>query len=482
MRVLTRPNVGGPTRQAVALWHELAKLGWRTLLVVGRCDDEPAVDLAGAGIPEVLPDAADRDSAGFVVVPTLRRGLDPLRDVLARWRLGALMRAFAPDVVHTHTSKAGALARPAARANDVAVVAHTFHGHVLRDYFGRWRSALVRRVERRLARRTELLFAVSPSCKEELVALGVAPAERIEVLPPAVDTTAFAGGSRARARAELGLDPDTFVLGFVGRLVPVKRPGWFADVVARIPDALGLMFGDGPLRNDLAGAARVRVLGASERLAELLPACDVLVFTSVREGCPLAAVEAFAAGVPVVGLSVPGVRDVLGEWGHGVLVAETAGIDGLVAACAELRSAERRAAVSEAARAAVSRFAPAAVARQLARAYEQRLLDASQRRERRWFRRRARASWIDVVLVVPLGIGGLLTTITPFVEVVERTADVYVWQHLEAGGIGALIVIVSLWRACVLPDGWVQQSMRLALSCAYVGLLVRLWFTLLRVA
>jgi glycosyltransferase involved in cell wall biosynthesis len=385
MRVLTRPNVGGPTKQVVVLWHELAKLGWQTLLVVGRCEGEAEVNLHAAGIPRVGLDDVGEASAGFVVLPQLRRGLHPLRDRLALWRLGKVMAAFAPDVVHTHTSKAGALGRAAARKLDVPVVAHTFHGHVLQDYFGKWQSALVRWLERRLARRTHLLFAVSPSCRDELVALGIAPAERIEVVPPAVDTCAFAASSRAQARAELQLTPDALVLGFVGRLVPIKRPERFAAVVARLPDATGLVFGDGPLRARLEGQPRLRLLGATDRLPRWLPACDVLVVTSVREGLPLAAVEAFAASVAVVGVAVPGVRDVLGEWGAGVLVDEREGVDGLVAACASLRDGRRRTEIAERARPAVARFAPDAVAATLVERYEA-ALAAVAVRPRRWQR------------------------------------------------------------------------------------------------
>src|SRR5690606_11247609 len=255
MRVLTRPNVGGPARQMAALWHACAARGWQTLLVVGVCDGEPEFDLQAAGVPRLAPDAVDLDSAGFVVVPSLRRGVRPWSDVLAEWRIGKLIEAFVPDVVHTHTSKAGALGRRAARDGDVPVVAHTFHGHVLRDYFGLWPSAVVRVAAWWLARRTDLLFAVSPSCRAELAAMRVAPAARIEVLPPAVDVRAFTGGPavRARARARLGLQEGQFVLGFVGRLVPIKRPEAFAAVVARIADSVGLVFGDGPLRTEVEG-------------------------------------------------------------------------------------------------------------------------------------------------------------------------------------------------------------------------------------
>ncbi len=370
MRVLTRPNVGGPTQQAVVLWHAHRALGVRTLLVVGRCGcDEPAVDLAAQGIPRVALAAVDREAEGFVEVDTLQRALHPWRDWQARGTLRALEASFAADILHTHTSKAGALLRGGHRPGTRVV--HTYHGHVLRDYYGPLRSALLARFERRLAARTDALVAISPSCRDELVALGVAPAERFTVVPAAVDVAAFARGSRAEARARLGLPADAFALGFVGRLVPIKRPELFVDVVEAIPDARGVVFGDGPLRAALQarGGGRIAWLGARNDLASLLPACDALVFTSRREGCPLAAVEAFAAGVPVVGLDVPGVRDVLATWGSGVLVSDREGVAGLTAAIRRLRDVDVRADITARARAGTARFSPKAVAGALVAVY-----------------------------------------------------------------------------------------------------------------
>lgn len=384
MRVLTRPNVGGPARQAVALWHAQRGLGVRTLLVVGRCAaGESALDLAALGVPRVAFDAVDATTEGFVEVPALMRPLHPLRDWQARGALRGLLARFAPQVVHTHTSKAGALLR--AGGSGGARVVHTYHGHVLRDYYGPLRSSLLVRFERRLAARTDALVAISPSCRDELVALRLAPAERFHVVPPAVDIAAFAAGDRPRARATLGLAPTTFALGFVGRLVPIKRPELFVDTVRALADGdgtvAGLVFGDGPLRTSLAPSAgdQIRWLGARADLAQLLPACDALVFTSRREGCPLAAIEAFAAGVPVVGFDVPGVRDALATWGRGLLVPEVAGIAGLTAALTSLREDAVRGALVTAARAGLPRFAPEAVAAELLSIYEQTLAAATPR-------------------------------------------------------------------------------------------------------
>lgn len=373
LRVLTRPNIGGPTRQAAALWRAHRALGVRTLLVVGCCEPgEPALDLAG--IPRLSwrqALAAGPRAEGVVELAAMRRGVAPWGDARGRAALRALVRAFGPDVVHTHTSKAGWLGRRAAIAEGVPVVAHTFHGLVLRDHHGRVFSAALRALERSLARRTDLLFAVSPSCREELARLGVAPASRVVVSPPAVEVGPFAHASREQARARLGISGEEPALGFVGRLVPVKRPEHFAATVAAMPGSSGFVFGAGPLGDRLEGAPRLRLCGARSDLADLLAGLDALVVPSRREGCPLAVVEAFAAGVPVVGYDVPGLRDLLGAWGAGILVPQSEGPAGLARAVrAVLGDASRRAALVRRARAELGRFDPTAVARGLLVAYE----------------------------------------------------------------------------------------------------------------
>ncbi|MBM4061019.1 MAG: glycosyltransferase family 4 protein [Planctomycetes bacterium] len=376
MRVLTRPNLGGPTRQAVALWHAHEALGVATLLVTGQVDrSEAELSPAAAGVPAVGLDealAAGVQARGFVPLPALRRGFSPFGDRAASRDLARLLRTFRPDVVHTHTSKAGWLGRRAAFRAGAPLVAHTFHGHVLQDYFGRLSSWALARIEAALAARTDLLFAVSPSCAAELAAAGVAPAERFTVVPPAVAVERGLG--RAAAREALGFLPQERRCVCIGRLVPIKRVQDFVAMVAAGPEWRGDVYGDGPERGRLealaaAASGRVRLCGARADVGRWLAAYDVLVLPSVREGCPLVAVEAFAADLPVVGYDVPGVRDVLVA-GGGELVPPGAGPAGLLAAARRLLAEpELAAAHADAGRAALGRFAPAAVARQLLDAY-----------------------------------------------------------------------------------------------------------------
>lgn len=376
MRVLTRPNLGGPTRQAIALWHSFAARGVATLLVTGRVGaDEAVLSPAAAGVPRLEPAAAiaaGHAAAGWVELPSLRRGLAPLGDLRAAAAIRALVRSFAPDVVHTHTSKAGFVGRRAALAAGAPVLAHTFHGHVLRDYFPAPVSAVLAALERRLASRTDLLFAVSDSCADELAAAGVAPRERFRVVRPAVAVGAAAPAAEARAR--LGVVGPGPVACCIGRLVPIKRIADFVAAIAAAPGWRGDVLGDGPQAGALArlaaaGGGRVRLLGAVPEAARWLGAYDALVLPSRREGFPLVAVEAFAAGVPVLGYDVPGVRDALTA-GGGVLVPEAAGPAGLAGALRDLAGdPARAAALVTAGRAAVGGFAPAAVAGVLLAAY-----------------------------------------------------------------------------------------------------------------
>jgi glycosyltransferase involved in cell wall biosynthesis len=248
---------------------------------------------------------------------------------------------------------------------------HTFHGIVLRDYFSLLVSWALLRLEARLAQRTSALVAVSPSCREELAELGVAKLERIAVVPPAVPLPDFL--PRAEARRRLGLPLDAFVVAAYGRLVPIKRVEAFLQALAAMPDARGDVHGDGPQMSSLLRVApsNVTFRSASADARACMAAYDALVLPSRREGCPLVAIEAFAAGVPVVGFDVPGVRDALGPWGSGILVPERLGAEGLASALRSLRASPDRAVeIAQRAKERLPQFAPLAIASQLLRLYE----------------------------------------------------------------------------------------------------------------
>jgi glycosyltransferase involved in cell wall biosynthesis len=312
-RIIARLNIGGPAIQAITLTQRLSGRGYSTLLVRGVEEpDEGSMDYL-----------ADSLGVNPVLVPWMRRN-PGLRDLPALVSLVRLLRREHPAIVHTHAAKAGTLGRVAALVafplrRNRPVLVHTYHGHSLSGYFSGRTAALYRVIEQVLGRHTERLIAVSDEVRNELVAMGVAPASKFEVVPLGFDLEPFTVSdpqrSRARdtLRAELGIPPDALVVTLVARLVPIKR----VDRLLRVARALGdphfLIIGDGELREELQRSPDALALGGRliwagfrRDMPAVCFASDVVVQTSDNEGTPVALIEAQAAGVPVVSTCVGG--------------------------------------------------------------------------------------------------------------------------------------------------------------------------------
>jgi glycosyltransferase involved in cell wall biosynthesis len=364
-RILTRPNVGGPTKQAVALWHAHRAQGTETLLVCGVCaPDEAAVDLTAAGIPVLTEHDVRTGRPGAIQVPDLARRVSPLRDFAAVRATRRILDAWRPDVVHTHTSKAGIVGCMAARTPLV----HTFHGLVVRDYAGRVGSALATRAERWAGRRRDAALAVSNSCRAELAELGIAA--NAEVVLPAVSvdgdespTSRIAELPERRAGAP--------AIGFIGRLVPIKRPEWFVDLASAFPEVDAYIVGKGPLERALRRVApdNLHFLGAADDVRPALEHLDLLVLPSRREGFPVVSVEAASRRVPTLGFAVPGLVDLARYGGIATLAPPASGFDGLAAGLRWFLGDRPRVADEDAAR-LVSDCAPSRIASQLSAVYE----------------------------------------------------------------------------------------------------------------
>ncbi len=272
-----------------------------------------------------------------VLINALRR--DPgLRDLRALLALVLELRRNRPQIVHTHAAKAGTLGRLSALIalrSRQRVLIHTFHGHSLTGYFKPRTARLYTLIERILARRTDGLIAISEEVRDELAALGVAPAHRFEIVPLGFDLGSFAVGGPARdakrreLRRELDIPEDAKVVTLVARLVPIKRVDRFlrmARLVAERTAAHFIIAGDGELGVELRSSADARALG--RRLSWIgfrrdMPAVcfasDVVTLTSDNEGTPVSLIEAQAAGVPVVATDVGGVRSVVHDGQTGIV-------------------------------------------------------------------------------------------------------------------------------------------------------------------
>jgi glycosyltransferase involved in cell wall biosynthesis len=300
---------------------------------------------------------ARRYGARLETLPALGPEIRPWSDAQAFGELIRIVREFRPDIVHTHTAKAGFLGRSAARVarRSRPAIVHTYHGHVLEQYFGRVENRVYCRLERLAGRASDVLIGVSQATVDDLVRLSVAPQRKFRVIPIGLDLAPFGSvdeAARATIRAEAGVHPDEMLVTFVGRLASVKRPELAVRAIAHARQrgaAIRLaVVGHGDLRPSLEQLAdelgvreAVRFLGWRSDTTAIAAATDVAILTSTSEGTPVWLIEAAAAGKPGIATDVGGVADVVVD-GAGFRVGsddEEALVDGLcrLAADAELR-------------------------------------------------------------------------------------------------------------------------------------------------
>lgn len=339
-RIIARLNIGGPAIQAIMLSDRLRAYGFETLLIYGSLSP-------GEGDMTYLLDGSGVRTAP---VPTLQRSISPGADARAFNAVSRLLAEFKPDLVHTHTAKAGTIGRLATlryrRATGAAIPSvHTYHGHVLEGYF-RFAGAFVA-IERALAHATDRLIGVSPQVVKALQHdYRIGRQEQWTVVPLGFDLspfTAITNTDRAAARQTLGVPADAQVVTIVGRLTAIKQHDLFLRVAAEVHRSnRAIVFhivGDGERRDELQAlasslelTAAVRFLGWRRDLASVYGATDVCLLTSRNEGTPVALIEALAAGIPVVATDVGGVRDVVNDPVLGCLApdGDVSGLAGLV--------------------------------------------------------------------------------------------------------------------------------------------------------
>src|ERR1051326_2544566 len=327
VRIIARLNVGGPAKHVVWLTSGLQEAGYRSLLVAGT-------------VPEGEEDMsyfADSANVKPLYIHEMSREIS-LKDAITTWKLFRLLRRERPDIVHTHTAKAGTVGRVAGvfyrLLTPVVLVGrprrckfvHTYHGHVFHSYYGRLRTSVFLTIERVLARAvTDRLVVVSEQQRAEInETFRVGRAEQFKVVRLGLDLGVFSGFStrRAKFRNDVGIDDQTTLVGIVGRLTEIKNHELFLRVAARTKreNVRFVIIGDGSLREGLEQQARelgieeqVIFAGGRKDPEYFYPALDICALTSRNEGTPLTLIEAMANARPVIATTVGGVVDLLGN-------------------------------------------------------------------------------------------------------------------------------------------------------------------------
>lgn len=350
LRIIARLNVGGPAQHVVWLTAGMRSLGHQCELIAGTVptgEDDMSRFATAHGVEPI-------------VIPEMSREIS-IRDAVAVWKLYRLLCRLRPNIVHTHTAKAGTIGRVAGmfyrwlvpgsligRPRSCRFV-HTYHGHVFHSYYGRWKTLFFLSIERFLARvATDQIVVISPQQYHEIHdRYCVGRGAQFRIIPLGLDLEPFVNWRerRSAARGEFGASDAEILVGIVGRLTEIKNHQLFLRAIVRykeerarattrsnirndarsapILNAARLRFviiGDGHLRRELEG--EVRALGLIEDVVftgsrgdapNFYAALDVVALTSLNEGTPLTLIEAMANARPVVATAVGGVVDLLGQ-------------------------------------------------------------------------------------------------------------------------------------------------------------------------
>jgi glycosyltransferase involved in cell wall biosynthesis len=335
VRVIARLNVGGPAKHVVWLTRGLQTAECQSLLVAGTVpsgEDDMGYFATEMGVSPVFVSEMSREIS--------------LKDALTIWKLYKLFLRERPDIVHTHTAKAGTVGRVAGllyrwftpgallgRPRTCRFV-HTYHGHIFHSYYGSVKTRLFLLIEKLLARLvTDRIVVVSKQQRREInQEFGVGRANQFSVIPLGLDTSVFAEwGRRGQSfRNELGLSPDDILVGIVGRLTEIKNHELFLRAAAVYKDRFAkqqlrarvrfVVIGDGSLREKLKQQSQslgltedITFVGGRRDLEDIYPALDIVALTSRNEGTPLTLIEAMANARPVISTAVGGVIDLLGD-------------------------------------------------------------------------------------------------------------------------------------------------------------------------
>lgn len=322
LRIINRLNLGGPTFNAGNLTRYMSN-EFETILVAGVKDDSEESSEFILEDLELKP----------ILIPNMKRSLDPIKDWSAFWKIVKIIKEYRPDIVHTHAAKAGTLGRLAAIYCNVPVILHTFHGHVFHSYFSPLKTKLFLMIERYLARKSTKIIAISTIQKEELTKeFNICPPDKIVVVPLGFKLHKFTEDKerkRATFRKQFQLAETDIAVGIIGRLVPIKNHKLFIKSVQLLKkeglnEINAFIVGDGELKMELInyckkigidycekeGKASINFTSWIKEIDIVNAGLDIMTLTSLNEGTPVTLIEAQASGLPIVSTDVGGIKDI----------------------------------------------------------------------------------------------------------------------------------------------------------------------------
>ncbi len=336
LHIITRFDKGGSAENTFLTVCGLDRKRYEVLLAMGASDVSSV--RSNSNDPENLAtqkNISEAKAAGvrLFFVRHLVRELNPFRDIAAFFALCRMISREKPDIVHTHTSKAGFLGRWAAWLCRVPAIVHTPHGHVFWGYFNPWKTLLFITLERFTARITDRLVMLTPQEMKDHLALRIAPEEKFTIIHSGVDLKQFSPEKVWDGKKEVlpEVPENKVIIGTVGRLTAVKGQDVLLKAVYELKqngrEVFLLLLGEGERRQELEEIADrlqltecVRFLGWRSDVGAVMKSFDIFCLPSLNEGMGKVVVEAMAMGLPIVASNVGGITDLVRDGENGLLV------------------------------------------------------------------------------------------------------------------------------------------------------------------
>jgi len=320
LHIITRLDKGGSADVLLDLTSGLRSMGHEVFIAVGPTR-EPQTDIDAFSLKSGIP---------VHHIKSLRRDCRPFLDCRAFFEILKIIRTIKPDVLHTHTSKAGFIGRIAGRIAGVNVAVHMPHGHIFYGYFSSMKTRLFIVLEKIAALFTHRILTLTEIEKKDYIRERIAPADKILTIPCGIDTGRYVS-AHSTVRNEFGIQPGQPVIGWVGRAEPVKGCEYFVRachlIKEEMPDARFLFVGEGPLKAEMEELARnldigkeVIFAGYRTDIPEIMHSIDLLLHTPLNEGLGRVLLEAMICEKPVVAADVGGIPEIIGHGVHGFLV------------------------------------------------------------------------------------------------------------------------------------------------------------------
>ncbi len=279
----------------------------------------------------------DGFSGSFLRLPELQREIEFRKDLITFFKIAKILFKEKPDIVHTHMAKAGAVSRAAVLfynfvSRKKIKTVHTYHGHVLEGYFSPLKSKLFISIEKILAKITDAIVAISQTQKWELTEkYRVSSSNKTHIINLGFNFLKFIDNKNTKGsfRRKIGVNENDFLIGIIGRLVPIKNHHMFIDSAKillnkhKTHESGAIKFvivGDGELRcwlenytKKLGISGDFIFTGWVKSVEQVYADLDILALTSINEGTPVSIIEGMASSVPVITTGVGGVKDLLGD-------------------------------------------------------------------------------------------------------------------------------------------------------------------------